>query len=85
MKVLVTRPATQAAEWVVQLKAKGIDAAALPLIGISPATVLEVDFRLGRLLDHFQLSPYVNECIHGLEAAPSLDFPEELPPASPVA
>jgi uroporphyrinogen-III synthase len=37
MKVLVTRPATQAAEWVVQLKAKNIDAAALPLIGISPA------------------------------------------------
>jgi uroporphyrinogen-III synthase len=37
MKVLVTRPATQAAEWVVLLRAKGIDAAALPLIGISPA------------------------------------------------
>ena len=37
MKVLVTRPATQAEEWVLQLRAKGIDAAALPLIGISPA------------------------------------------------
>ena len=37
MKVLVTRPAVQAAEWVVQLRAKGIDAAALPLIGIAPA------------------------------------------------
>jgi uroporphyrinogen-III synthase len=37
MKVLVTRPATQADEWVLQLRAKGIEAAALPLIGISPA------------------------------------------------
>jgi hypothetical protein len=52
------------------------------LIGISPATVLEVDFRSGRLLDYFQLSHYVNECIHGLEAAPSLDFPRGIPPAN---
>ncbi|KNZ32351.1 MAG: hypothetical protein AD742_11175 [Methylibium sp. NZG] len=37
MKVLVTRPATQADDWVQQLRAKGLDAAALPLIGISPA------------------------------------------------
>ncbi len=35
MKVLVTRPAAQAAEWVAQLAAHGIDAAALPLIGIA--------------------------------------------------
>lgn len=37
MKVLVTRPATQADEWVLQLRAKGLEAVALPLIGISPA------------------------------------------------
>lgn len=37
MKVLVTRPAAQAAEWVAQLQARGIDAAALPLIGIAAA------------------------------------------------
>jgi uroporphyrinogen-III synthase len=36
MKVLVTRPAVQAAEWVAQLEAQGIAAAALPLIGIQP-------------------------------------------------
>jgi uroporphyrinogen-III synthase len=36
MKVLVTRPAAQAAEWVALLAARGIDAAALPLIGIAP-------------------------------------------------
>ncbi len=33
MKLLVTRPAAQAAEWVAWLRARGVDAAALPLIG----------------------------------------------------
>lgn len=36
LKVLVTRPADQAAAWVVQLKNEGFDAAPLPLIGIDP-------------------------------------------------
>ena len=36
MRVIVTRPAAQAADWVRQLRARGIDAAALPLIGIAP-------------------------------------------------
>jgi uroporphyrinogen-III synthase len=36
MRVLVTRPAAQAAEWVAGLRERGIDAAALPLIGIHP-------------------------------------------------
>ncbi|HZT56543.1 MAG TPA: uroporphyrinogen-III synthase [Burkholderiaceae bacterium] len=36
MRVIVTRPATQAADWVVQLRAHAIDAVALPLIGIAP-------------------------------------------------
>lgn len=35
MKVLVTRPAGQAAEWVARLQARGVDAAVLPLIGIA--------------------------------------------------
>lgn len=34
MKAIVTRPAAQAAQWVAQLGSRGIDAAALPLIGI---------------------------------------------------
>ncbi len=36
MKLLVTRPAVQAAEWVEGLRAHGIEAEALPLIGIEP-------------------------------------------------
>ena len=43
LRVLVTRPAEQAAQWTRALRAEGIDAAALPLIGIagapSPAAV----------------------------------------------
>jgi uroporphyrinogen-III synthase len=37
MQVIVTRPAAQAARWVQLLAARAIDAAALPLIEISPA------------------------------------------------
>jgi hypothetical protein len=45
------------------------------LLGVSPATVLEIDYKQERLLGMFQLSESPNECIHGLEATPSLDFP----------
>jgi uroporphyrinogen-III synthase len=37
MRLLVTRPAAQAAEWVEALRLRGVDAQALPLIGIAPA------------------------------------------------
>jgi hypothetical protein len=43
------------------------------LIGVSPASVLEIDFHAGRLLSLFQLSDAVNDCVHGLEAVPSVD------------
>lgn len=36
MRLIVTRPAAQAAEWVADLRRLGIDAVALPLIGICP-------------------------------------------------
>ena len=36
MRVIVTRPTAQAAEWVLRLQSAGIDAAALPLIGVAP-------------------------------------------------
>jgi uroporphyrinogen-III synthase len=37
MHVIVTRPAAQAAGWLSELRARGLDADALPLIGIAPA------------------------------------------------
>nr|WP_207185949.1 uroporphyrinogen-III synthase [Rubrivivax gelatinosus] len=37
VRVIVTRPADQAAAWVARLQELGVDAAALPLIGIAPA------------------------------------------------
>jgi uroporphyrin-3 C-methyltransferase len=36
-RVIVTRPPAQAAGWVAQLRQRGVDAVALPLIGIAPA------------------------------------------------
>lgn len=36
MRLIVTRPAAQAAEWVAELHRHGVDATALPLIGIFP-------------------------------------------------
>ena len=36
MRLIVTRPAAQAAPWVAALQALGLDAQALPLIGIEP-------------------------------------------------
>ena len=36
MRVIVTRPPAQAADWVARLHALGVDAVALPLIGIAP-------------------------------------------------
>lgn len=38
MRVIVTRPPAQAATWVAQLRQQGVDAVALPLIAIAPAT-----------------------------------------------
>lgn len=37
LRVIVTRPAAQAADWVRRLGAENIDAVALPLIGVAPA------------------------------------------------
>jgi uroporphyrinogen-III synthase len=36
VRIIVTRPAAQAAEWVADLQAHGLSAVALPLIGIAP-------------------------------------------------
>ena len=52
MRVLVTRPAAQAAQWVARLQAHGIDAAALPLMDIAPVTdAAPVEAAWARLLE----------------------------------
>ena len=42
LRVLVTRPAGQADDWVAHLRGQGVDAQALPLIGIAPAADPEI-------------------------------------------
>jgi hypothetical protein len=36
------------------------------LVGISPASILEIDFRTGRLLESFTFSSDLRVCVHGL-------------------
>ncbi|MEI6083016.1 MAG: hypothetical protein WCS70_01805 [Verrucomicrobiota bacterium] len=38
------------------------------LVGISPASVLEINYKTGELIDRFTLSTSANECVHGLAA-----------------
>lgn len=60
MKLLVTRPATQASAWVEPLRALGVDAAALPLIAIDgPADAAPVQ-ALWRQLDQARLLMFVS-------------------------
>jgi uroporphyrinogen-III synthase len=60
MRVLVTRPAVQAAAWVRSLQARGIDAVALPLIDIvPPADPAAVD-AAWRSLDRHRLVVFVS-------------------------
>lgn len=39
-------------------------------IGISPATLLQIDMATGRLLDHYSYSSNANVCVHGLVVLP---------------
>ena len=60
MRVIVTRPAAQAAEWVTRLQAHGITASALPLIGIAPAAdAAPIDAAWARLAEQ-QLVVFVS-------------------------
>ena len=73
MKLLVTRPASQAAEWVAWLRERGIDAEALPLIGISPprdaAPVREAWARLAAVRLGMFVSPNAAEQFFALRPA----------------
>jgi hypothetical protein len=40
-------------------------------VGISPATVLCIDWRSGELIDMFSYSMDVDVCIHGLAVSPN--------------
>jgi len=52
---------------------------------VSPRGGVELDYKNGTLLDMFQISDCLNECVHGLEAAPSVDFPFSIESRAPVA
>ena len=53
MRVIVTRPAAQAAEWVLRLQGRGVDAVGLPLMAIEPAAdIAPVDAAWAQLSGH---------------------------------
>ncbi|MEO8124534.1 MAG: uroporphyrinogen-III synthase [Burkholderiales bacterium] len=68
-RVLVTRPARQAADWVLRLRAVGIDAAALPLIAIDAAPDAAAVRLAWAQLPHMRLAVFVSpnaaECFFG--------------------
>ena len=86
MKWLVTRPAAQAAEWVALLRARGIDALALPLIGIAPPSDSAAVTAAWQRLASFQLlvfvSPNAVEQFFAMRP-PAQDWPAELRAGSP--
>jgi len=60
MRLIVTRPPAQAAAWVAQLQALGVDACALPLIGITPVTDGAPLQRTWETLDAYALVLFVS-------------------------
>lgn len=60
MRVIVTRPAAQAADWVSRLAACGIDAAALPLIAIEPVADASPLIAAWRDLSRYRLLIFVS-------------------------
>lgn len=86
MRVIVTRPAAQAASWVVQLQARQIDAVALPLIGIgAPAdagAVREAWTAVPEKRLLFFVSPNAAECFFAARSQPD-PWPAQVQAASP--
>jgi len=60
LRVIVTRPAGQAADWVLDLSAHRIDAIALPLIGIDPVDDAAPLIDAWRTLDQYRLVMFVS-------------------------
>ncbi len=86
MRVIVTRPAAQAASWVTQLRARQIDAVALPLIGIgAPAdagAVRDAWMSLPKKRLLFFVSPNAAECFFAARLQPDA-WPAHVQAASP--
>ncbi|MDH3210557.1 MAG: uroporphyrinogen-III synthase [Burkholderiaceae bacterium] len=86
MRVLVTRPAVQAADWVHQLCAAGIDALALPLISLTPpadaSAVQAAWFGLARQRLLVFVSPSAAEYFFALRPQ-DVQWPSALQVASP--
>ena len=92
MRVIVTRPAAQAASWVAQLQGRGIAAAALPLIGIAapvdPVAVRDAWLGLADKRLVFFVSPNAAECFFSARPDPDPDpehavWPTNVDAASP--
>lgn len=86
MRVLVTRPQAQAAVWVQRLRAQGVDAHALPLIGIAPAQDGAAVQSAWRALGNYRLVMFVspNAAEQLLAARPAeLSWPAGVRAASP--
>ena len=78
MRLIVTRPAAQATPWVAALQALGLDAQALPLIGIAPPPELAPVQAAWHALDRLALVMFVsaNAVEHFFAARPTgLEWP----------
>jgi uroporphyrinogen-III synthase len=73
LRVIVTRPAAQAQGWVERLRARGVDAVALPLLAISAAADAGAVADAWRSLDRMALAMFVspNAVAHFFEARPA--------------
>jgi uroporphyrinogen-III synthase len=86
LRVLVTRPAAQAGDWVARLQAEGIPAAALPLMGIVPVDDPLPVAAAWRALPGHDLAMFVspNAVAHFLaRRPPGCDWPATLLAAAP--
>jgi len=86
VRVIVTRPAAQAAEWVGSLNAQGLDAVALPLIRIETVDDAEPLAAAWQALSHCRLAMFVsaNAAQHFFAHRPAgREWPASVQAASP--
>jgi uroporphyrinogen-III synthase len=86
MKVIVTRPSAQGRDFIEQLHARGVNAVALPLIGIEPLTDRTALLQVWTKLDETDLAMFVsaNAVQHFVDARPAgMGWPKSIALASP--